>query len=127
MFNRITCILVHNEFKFLCVPSQLSLRLTNIPCTGNFLISNRIRKGFFSNGKYSASNKIIGKLSVCFWLSCHILELLFFDARIFFNAALNVSFTPTICNFFYLDFVFPFFLFAEKVLGSVFFGFFSSA
>ena len=43
MFNRVTDILAHTEFKCLCVPGQLSLEVTNMPRTAKVRGSNLTR------------------------------------------------------------------------------------
>ena len=52
LLNRITCLLVHIEFKLLRVPGKLSLEVTNIPGTAKVPGSN-LRRILFSNGNFS--------------------------------------------------------------------------
>ena len=38
LFYRIAYILVHDEFKLLCVPGILTLEVTNMPGTAKFMV-----------------------------------------------------------------------------------------
>ena len=89
-----------------------------MPGTGKVLGSNLTRTCLFlSNGKdcYKKNCWGFNFLLICCRLSCQILEL-FFYTRIFY-CFLSALFTPTFCNFTYLDFIFPlFFLFRQMTL-----------
>ena len=109
LLNRINCILVHNEFKLLCVPGQLNLDLTNLPRSAKVLGSTWTRT-CFSKRNILFQKRIVGQLFA--WLS--VVDLIvtfwnrFFLLRAFFsNGAFSVWFTPRICIFTNVDFVFP--------------------
>ena len=71
---------------------------------------------FFSNWKYSVSNKIIGRLFICIQVVVLAVAFgnLFFAARVCY-VVFSVRFTPTICIFTYFVFVFPLIFFAKKL------------
>ena len=79
---------------------------------------------FFSNGKYSVSNRIIGQLFVCL----SVVGLFVKSWNCLFCCAHFLLLRLVFCFFlqfvFLLDFVFPFFVLLKKFLGLNYFGLF---
>ena len=86
MFNRITCILIHNVFKSLCVPGQFRLVVTNMLGTAKVLGSNLSKTCFFFKRelicfKYNCRTFIC--LLICCRLSFHFLDCFFYLGFLF--------------------------------------------
>ena len=116
----IICILAHAEFEIWCTPGKLSLKVTNMP--GRQMFCLRIWPGlfFYSNVKYSVSDKNVGQLIV----SLSVVGLVetswncFLLRSFYFNVPSNVWFNPIFYDLTYLDFLFHslFFLFRYEIL-----------